>query len=107
MNQNSQRHPRKKGPTVKGPRFHIVILVVLMMAPPFLRDATLRDQWVQTNVVYINCFAASGPILFVGTRDSGVFRSTNKGANWTQVVAGLSNSDVRALAIIGGNLFAG
>jgi hypothetical protein len=37
--------------------------------------------------------------LFAGTAVEGVFKSTDGGANWSAANAGLSNRDVRALAI--------
>jgi ligand-binding sensor domain-containing protein len=45
-------------------------------------------------------------ILFSGT-DEGVFLSANNGASWTKVNAGLTDTNVVALAISGINLFAG
>ncbi|HUI29672.1 MAG TPA: T9SS type A sorting domain-containing protein [Candidatus Acidoferrales bacterium] len=43
---------------------------------------------------------------FVAT-DSGVYLSTDSGNNWLAVNSGLKNLDVNALAVIGGNIFAG
>jgi hypothetical protein len=48
----------------------------------------------------------SGTSCFAGT-DSGVFLSTNNGANWTRVNYGLTNVSIRALAVLGTNLFVG
>ena len=45
--------------------------------------------------------------LFAGTYDGGVFLSTNNGATWTAVNAGLPNAFVTALALSGTDLFAG
>jgi hypothetical protein len=58
---------------------------------------------------FIRDLAASGSNLFVGTGNGGVFLSTDNGASWHAVTAGLTNSDVMALAISpdGTNLFAG
>jgi photosystem II stability/assembly factor-like uncharacterized protein len=65
-------------------------------------------QWVQASgpfVGRINCFAASGTNLFVGT-DGGVFLSTDSGTSWTAVNNGLTDTSVYALAVGGTNLFA-
>ncbi|MFA6455414.1 MAG: T9SS type A sorting domain-containing protein [Bacteroidota bacterium] len=77
----------------------------------------LQAQWVQTNWPYNfinhndNCFAVSGTNLFVGN-SSGVFLSTDNGANWTSAKTGLPNAEVNALAVSpngagGTNIFAG
>src|SRR5439155_11015016 len=38
-------------------------------------------------------------IIYAGTDGGGIFRSTNGGASWTAINAGLSNSSVSALAV--------
>lgn len=45
-----------------------------------------RTQWIQTGgpPEPIQCFAVSDTILFAGTADSGVFRSTDNGSVWTR-----------------------
>lgn len=56
----------------------------------------------------IECFAVNGSNLFAGTSNAGVFLSTDDGATWSSVNAGLSNSDITALAESGDtDLFAG
>jgi len=45
--------------------------------------------------------------LFVGTYGPGVFVTANDGATWTEVNAGLADREINALAVKGGNLFAG
>jgi len=47
-----------------------------------------------------------GTNLFAGT-SSGVFLSTDNGTSWSAVNAGLTNSRVRALEVLGSSLFAG
>jgi photosystem II stability/assembly factor-like uncharacterized protein len=72
-------------------------------------------QWVQTNGPLggiINAFATlpkttGGTNLFAALSNNGVFLSTNNGTSWTAVNNGLTNLDVRALAVSGTNLFAG
>jgi len=70
----------------------------------------LHSQWVQTKGPYggyVACLTFSGTNLFAGT-DIGVFLSTNNGGNWSTADSGLTNKDVRALAVdMSGNLFAG
>jgi hypothetical protein len=72
-------------------------------------------SWTQVNTglvhnsstaYYIYDFAVSGSNLFVGTY-LGVFRSTNNGTSWTEANIGLTNMDVSALAVSGGNIYAG
>jgi len=56
---------------------------------------SLQAQWIQTNGPYgggIRCFAVDGFNLFAGTRDGGVFLSTNNGTSWTAVNTGLTNT---------------
>ena len=70
---------------------------------------TACAQWVQTggpSSGYVLSLAVSGSNIFAGT-DSGVFLSTNDGTNWTAVNSGLTNTNVRALAVIDSNIFAG
>lgn len=50
----------------------------------------------------------SSDYLFAINRLSGVFRSTDNGANWTAVNTGITDLDVRSLAVnVNGDLFAG
>jgi len=51
--------------------------------------------------------ALSGTKLFAATSGSGVFLSTDTGANWTPANSGLTNTDVNSLFTQGSNLFAG
>jgi photosystem II stability/assembly factor-like uncharacterized protein len=50
----------------------------------------------------------SSDYLFAINRLSGIFRSTDNGANWTAVNTGITNLDVRSLVVnVNGDLFAG
>jgi hypothetical protein len=49
----------------------------------------------------------SGTNLFAATSGSGVFLSTNFGANWNPVNTGLRNLQINTIAVLGANLFAG
>jgi len=71
-------------------------------------------SWTSNNVfthMVVQALALTDPshpgIVFAGTQGSGVFRSTNNGANWTAVNNGLTGLNVRALALSGTYLFAG
>ncbi len=57
--------------------------------------------------VYVQTFAVKGASIFAGTWRNGVFRSTNNGTSWEEVNYGLTNLDVRALAVNDTDLFAG
>jgi photosystem II stability/assembly factor-like uncharacterized protein len=66
-------------------------------------------QWQQTNGPFggvVNCIAVSGSKIFAGTR-TGVFLSTDNGANWNAVNNGIENTEVLSLAINGNNIYAG
>jgi photosystem II stability/assembly factor-like uncharacterized protein len=73
----------------------------------------LLAQWIQTNgpaANYINCLAVDRTNLYAGTSLSGLYRSTDDGANWTQVVSWIGV--VYALAVVsngtgGTSIFAG
>jgi ligand-binding sensor domain-containing protein len=66
-------------------------------------NAGLPNSGTNTNV---ESFAVIGSNLFAATQ-SGVYLSTNNGATWTAVNAGLTNTDVEALVAKGNDLFAG
>lgn len=78
----------------------------------FLSSDTAKS-WVGAGLttVHVNSVAESGGYLFAGTAGSGIFRSTNKGANWTQANSGLPSDQasayIDAFAVIGSNIFAG
>ncbi|MDP4232830.1 MAG: hypothetical protein Q8913_05665, partial [Bacteroidota bacterium] len=55
----------------------------------------------------VNALTAIGSILFAGTADSGVYRSTDGGLSWKQMNTGLTSDTITALGIVGSNLFAG
>ena len=62
----------------------------------FVVNETLNAQWIQTNGPYegrVNCLAISpNGYIFAGTYHGGVFRSTDKGSNWTESSNGLTTS---------------
>ncbi len=64
--------------------------------------STGSAQWVQTNGPTggaITSIAISGSHWFAGGYDSGVFRTTDGGAHWTSVNAGLTNYVVNCVAV--------
>ena len=74
----------------------------------FIISHSLSAQWVQTNgpgVLNVQCYAIHGTFLFAGTKDWGIFRSTDDGTSWMAAYTGLTN--VRSLASSGTHLFAG
>ena len=60
-------------------------------------------QWIQVNgpcggPVTTLAINSAGDI-FAGTREHGVFRSTDNGNNWSQVNNGITDFDIRSIAI--------
>ena len=111
-----------------SPIFYFLILILFLFigcksesGNPVLPGNT-SSQWIQTSGPYggdIRALAVNaasrqtdggqaggtcGTILFAGT-NWGVYRSTNNGINWTQVMA--MKKGTIALAVSGGNIFAG
>jgi hypothetical protein len=67
------------------------------------------SQWVQASNglgdQVIHSMTVSGNTLYAGTRENGVYISTDNGSSWQQ--SSLTNQDIEALAADGSNLFAG
>jgi len=55
---------------------------------------------------FIEALLSVGPYLFAGT-NTGVYRSVDNGVSWQATNNGLSNTNVRALAVNGDRLYAG
>src|SRR6266498_287435 len=75
-----------------------------------VRPAAALDPWVRTSGPgggSVNAYAAIGSILFAGSFNGGVYRSTDDGVSWTAVNHGLFETDVRTLAFHSTTLFAG
>jgi hypothetical protein len=69
-----------------------LVLIASILSLTFSSAGSLKAQWVQTNGPlggWVRCFAENDTNLFAGTQ-GGVFRSTNNGADWTAVNAGLT-----------------
>jgi len=65
-------------------------------------------SWAPVNTPFsrFSQMVQSGGNTFAGT-DGGVFLSIDSGKSWTEVNAGLTQTHINALAVIGTNLFAG
>lgn len=89
----------------------LVLAYSLILMAVSLPRVAAQSFWQRTNgpsqgIVQALVVNASGDV-FAGTQGGGVFRSTDQGTNWTGVNAGLTNLDVRSLAINPrGDLFA-
>lgn len=67
-------------------------------------------QWKPTagpGRMTVYTFLHSGPYLFTGTDDAGVFRSTNNGDSWAPANTGLTEDTITAFAASGTTIFAG
>ncbi len=67
-------------------------------------------QWVQSNGPYggsITAMAGTGNLVFASSFYGGIFRSTNNGANWTEVSYGIPSERISDIVISGTNIFAG
>ncbi|HRR09976.1 MAG TPA: hypothetical protein PLO56_14905, partial [Rhodothermales bacterium] len=88
---------------------HLVLLVSLLLAPL----APAQDFWEQSNELsggFIHALATKPDgTIFAGTWGGGVYSSSNNGSSWTPVNSGLTNTNVRSLALLNANgvLFAG
>ncbi len=74
---------------------------------------TIFPQWQISygpfglNFIRVQCFNQIGTNLFAGTLGDGVWISTdNSMSEWTKVSSGLTGKNVRALLVVGTNLFA-
>ncbi len=90
----------------------IFSLVYLLIINSFFFVDDGICQWVQSSNglgtdKYINCLVSNGGNIFAGTWGSGVFVSSNNGANWSAANSGLSNLLVFSLAASNNNIFAG
>jgi hypothetical protein len=70
----------------------------------------LHAQWVQTSGLSdgkIRCLLVSDTTVFAGTDDSGAWRSTENGTDWTAINTGLTSTFILSFAESGTNLLAG
>ncbi len=86
------------------------VLIALLILFSFLNLNNIQSQWVQSNgpiggSVKQLVFNASND-AFIAT-NGGVFGFLSNGTSWYVANNGLTTLDIRALAVIGGNIFAG
>jgi photosystem II stability/assembly factor-like uncharacterized protein len=84
-------------------------LVAVLISIILLSD-NIKAQWVDTGCPfggYVYTIAVAEPMIFIGTDQAGVYRSTDNGVSWTQANSGLTNTSVSSLAFSGSSLFAG
>ena len=62
---------------------------------------------VQFGSAWIQAFTTCGGAIFAGSRDAGIFISTNNGLNWASASSGLGSDNINALAADGLRVFAG
>jgi photosystem II stability/assembly factor-like uncharacterized protein len=89
---------------IKSCSLHVCIITALAV-----HFCTVKAQWVQTDILacQVKNFFVNGNDIFAAT-DSGVFRSTDNGINWTSADSGLpSNTVIYSVAMCGKNIFAG
>ena len=79
------------------------INLTLLLSFPATSLIAQTDFWQQTNgpsgATVNSLDINSNGDIFAGTDGGGVFRSRDNGATWSQINTGLTNTDVRALAI--------
>ena len=90
----------------------LAIIVGALCALVLAGAAPAGDNfWVGTNGPQggdVMALAANGSEVFAGTQGGGVFRSTDSGTTWARANVGLTDTNVRALAIApDGDVFAG
>ena len=86
--------------------FRLILLTIAFLCAS---GQHVRAQWVHVSLPSqsgASCIAVSGSNLFVSTIDT-VCLSTNAGADWSVVNTGLTKCQIRAMAVIGTNIFAG
>jgi len=86
--------------------------IILLLFVIFTLNNGVKAQWTEVNTglpypatTEYETFASIGTNLFVGT-GSGVYVTSDEGANWTSASSGLTNTDIEMLATMGTNLFA-
>jgi photosystem II stability/assembly factor-like uncharacterized protein len=87
------------------------LLISVVLSCEKESDSSDSDFWEQTNKAFdrtVNVLAInSRGDIFAGTEDSGIFRSSDNGNNWTPINNGLITTRVIAIAISpSGHLFA-
>src|SRR3954464_15523325 len=71
--------------------------------------STVKAQWQQVSGLYgggVTCMATSGPNVFAGTGNGGIYLSTDTGKSWKPVNNGLKAHSISAMAVMGSTVFA-
>ena len=81
----------------------IFLLLVVLVSTSLAYPQPEPDFWQQTNGPFggtINALALnSNGDIFAGTEGGAVFRSSDRGDNWSQIDNGLASTSVASLAI--------
>ena len=83
------------------------IKIILLFCFILLLNNDSNAQWLQTNGPtggFIKCTAASGTHLFAGTL-SGLYRSSNNGAAWTEITNTLGAYPIADIVVLGSDIF--
>ena len=91
------------------------ILFLCLFIAPFIHSQEGIDIWTTSTTtigrIYAMAIDETSPnIMYAGGLDQGVWKTTNSGANWTQINNGLLNTQLQAIAICKNNpqvLYAG
>jgi photosystem II stability/assembly factor-like uncharacterized protein len=80
--------------------------LILTLSSPFI----VYGQWTQTNLSstsHIEQFVAHNNTMYVATYGDGIYKTTDNGAGWTQLVTGLTNRTTTSLVVIDTLMFTG
>lgn len=72
----------------------------------FISDKNLKIWKQISNKTNITCLAASNNFIFLGTKDEGIFRSSDKGKTWLPVNIGIDNMNIKNILSMDNHLFA-
>jgi photosystem II stability/assembly factor-like uncharacterized protein len=89
-------------------KYNIRFLTIVITA--LINFDSSSAQWKQTNGPLgggVECIVTTETYVFAGLTSAGVVRSTLDGSSWSPMNSGLSNLNVRGLAVSGANIFAG
>ena len=99
--------PRARAGIVRRHGIKFLVFAILLL----ISTGLSRAQWIQTSGPeggYVGSLVVDGKYVFAGCiGGGGVFRSSNSGESWKRVNAGLTGTDIRALAVYRGCLYAG
>jgi len=74
-------------------------------------SSNLGEIWEQitTNIAVVNpvAIASIGQDVFIGTRDNGIYKSTDMGNTWLNFSVGIENQKITSITVINGVLYVG